>query len=721
MQSLTIVSNRLPVTVGKTIEKSSGGLVSALEGLGDKFDIRWIGWTGGVVEDPEKKRELASELKEKFDFTPIFLTEGEVENYYNGFSNSSLWPLLHYMPSNARYEERWFQEYEKVNGMFAEKVLEKSGPDDLVWIQDYHLMLLPAMLREARPDMTIGFFLHTPFPSYEIFRCHPKREQILRGLLGADLIGFHAFSYLRHFRSTVLRLLGIESELDHFPVETHRCAISVHPIGINAAKFRDFLGSPAFDRRLKALRKVYRRKKIVLSVERLDYSKGIPQRLEAIEMFLRETGRMDVVFLFISVPSRQSVAEYRDLRRDVELKVSQINGKHSAIGEVPVHFIFRSVKFEELAALYALADVAVVTPLIDGMNLVAKEFVFCQDGKAGALVLSEFAGAAQELAHAYIVNPYYIRQIYEAIARGLDADEEEKRRRLVPMKKRVAKYDARFWAESFIDALTSKCQKIACPARPSPLTPEIAGKIRGVRSAALFLDYDGTLADLESDPEDAYPSGEAKALLDKLAGQTEFDVYIASERGQAEMDRWFSGFNLNLIAENGYYCKEKNSDDWVLIAPAADLSWKDSLRDYLHLFTGMTPGSVLEEKDASLVWQYRNSDPDFGAWKAHQLVSELQEMLSNLPVQIHHGKKIVVIASAQANKGAAVSRFMAAKNYEAALCVGDDATDESMFRLADERIVGVKVGDGKETDADFRCSSPKALRAFLRELVSNVG
>ncbi len=718
MQSLTIVSNRLPVTVGETVEKSSGGLVSALEGLGNKFEIRWIGWAGGVVEDPEKKKEIASELKDRFDFTPIFLSEREVKDYYNGFSNSSLWPLLHYMPSNARYEERWFREYEKVNRMFAEKVLEKSGPDDLVWVQDYHLMLLPSMLREARPDMNIGFFLHTPFPSYEIFRCHPKREQILKGLLGADLIGFHTFGYLRHFRSTVLRLLGIESELDHIPVETHRCAISVHPIGINSAKFRDFIDSPAFNRRLSALRKVYRGKKIVLSVERLDYSKGIPQRLEAIDMFLEETGRKDVVFLFISVPSRQSVPEYRDLRREVELKVSQVNGKHSSIGDVPVHFIFRSVTFEELAALYALADVCAVTPLMDGMNLVAKEYVFCQDGKAGALVLSEFAGAAQELAHAYVVNPYYVRQICEAIIKGLDADEEEKRRRLVPMKKRVAKYDARFWAESFIEALTSKCRKIACPAPPSRLTSETAEKLRRARAAALFLDYDGTLADLVKHPEEASPSDDVKSLLSSLAGLENIEVYMISERSRSEMDRWFSGFNLNLIAENGYYCKEKKSGDWVLISPAADLSWKDRLRDYLNMYTGMTPGSLLEEKDASLVWHYRNSDPDFGAWKAHQLVSELQEMLSNLPVQIHHGKKNVVIASAQANKGAAVSRFMASKNHDAALCVGDDATDETMFRLSDERIVGAKVGDGRETDADFRCSSPQALRAFLRELIS---
>lgn len=717
MQSLIIVSNRLPITVNQTIEKSSGGMVSALEGLGDKFNIQWIGWAGGVVEDSKRKEAIASELKERFNFLPIFLNQEDVETYYNGFSNSSLWPLLHYMPSNARYEEKWFQNYEKVNRLFAEKILEQSGPDDIIWIHDYHLMLLPALLRDKRPDLTIGFFLHTPFPSYEIFRCHPKREELLNGLLGANLIGFHTFGYLRHFRSTVLRLLGIESELDHIPLENHKCAMDVYPIGINTKKFQDILGSEAFSRRLKALRKVYRNRKIVLSVERLDYTKGIPQRLEAIEMFLEETGRKDVVFLFISVPSRQSVPEYKELLEEVELKVSQINGKYSSLGEVPIHFLFRSVNFDVLCGLYCLADVATVTPLIDGMNLVAKEYVFCQKEKAGALILSEFAGAGQELATAYVVNPYYVKQISDTLTKALNAGETEKRGRLEPMKKRVEKHDAGFWAQSFIKALKSCCQEVSPPANLTGLSPEIMDQIRSAGRGVLFLDYDGTLAEFEKTPQAAPPSGELKQLLSSLSHQNQFDVYIVSERKKEEMDNWFSNFALNLIAEQGCCYKEKNVDNWILIRPEADLSWKDHLRDFLKIYTCMTPGSLLEEKTTSLVWQYRNADPDFGAWKAHQLVSELQEMLSNLPVQIHHGKKSVTIASVQTSKGVAVSHIMALKNYEKALCAGDDEADESMFRLSDQRIIGIKVGPGKETSADFQCPSPKALRSFLEQLL----
>lgn len=717
MQNLTIVSNRLPVQVDKTIEKSSGGMVSALEGLGNAFNIRWIGWAGGVVEDPEKQKEIASELTERFNFYPIFLSEKDVKDYYTGFSNSSLWPLLHYMPYNVRYREQWFEKYRDINHLFAEKVLEHSGPDDIVWIQDYHLLLLPAILRNKRPDMTIGFFLHTPFPSYEIFRCHPKRTELLEGLLGADLIGFHTFGYLRHFRSTVLRLLGIESEFDHIPVENHSCAIDVFPIGINSEKFQEIMDSTAFARRMKALRKIYAGKKIILSVERLDYTKGIPLRLEAINLFLEETGRKDVIFLFISVPSRQSVLEYRELLQDIELKVSRINGKHSSIGQIPIHFLFRSVTAEELCALYCLADVAVVTPLIDGMNLVAKEYIFCQKEKSGALVLSEFAGAAQELSHAYVVNPYYIRQIADAIQTALETDEEEKQKRIIPMKKRVEKYDARFWADSFMKTLTTRRQKVPAPVKIPFLTLESISKIRQSHQRALFLDYDGTLAELKRLPGDAVPSGEVERILLKLCRQQQFDVYIISEREYVEMDIWFSRFKLNLIAEQGYCYKEKDAEDWIFITSEADLSWKDNLRDFLNLYTGMTPGSLLEEKTASLVWHYRNADPDFGMWKAHQLVAELQAMLSNLPVNVHHGKKNVIIASVHANKGSAVSHIMAVKNYETALCVGDDETDESMFRLSDQRIIGVRVGAAKATDADFQCPSPKAFRSFLERLM----
>jgi len=717
MKPLTVVSNRLPVTVGETIEKSSGGMVAALEGLGENADFQWIGWAGGAVKDPDRKKEIASELKERFNYTPIFLSRQDADDYYTGFSNSSLWPLLHYMPTKARYEERWFDAYRQVNRLFADTVLEKTGEDDIVWIQDYHLLLLPAMLREKRPKMTIGFFLHTPFPSYEIFRCHPNREELMKGMLGADLIGFHTFGYLRHFRSTVLRLLGIESEFNVINTDTHQTAIGVFPIGINAEKFLEGMKTEAYREAKTTLQRANSGKKIVLSVERLDYTKGVPRRLDAIERFLNETGRIDVTFIFICVPSRESVPEYQELRRTVELKVSRINGKHSALGEIPVHFIHRPVAFEELCALYCLADVATVTPLMDGMNLVAKEYLLCQQDEPGALVLSEFAGAAQELNNAYVVNPYNVKEISNALQEALGASEEERRQRLAPMKKRVAKYDARFWAESFLDSLTRLPQEAPEAVETRPLSADALYPFLAGRNAALFLDYDGTLAELRKRPADAAPAGEVAQILSELDRQGNLDVYLVGGRSREDMDRWFSEYRFRLVGEHGYCSKDKDAQDWVVLVPDADLSWKDQILDFLELYAGMTPGSFLEEKTASVVWHYAGADPEFGAWKAQQLVSSLQEMLSNLPVQIHHGKKIVEIASVHANKGAAVSYFMTKYRYEAALCAGDDETDEAMFRLSDDRLRSAKVGAG-ETAAAFRCPSPNAFRAFLHQLLT---
>lgn len=717
MQSLIVVSNRLPVTVGRTIEKSSGGMVSALEGLGDNYDFQWIGWAGGVVESPRRREEISAELRQRFNFTALFLSREDAQDYYAGFSNSSLWPLLHYMPSKMRYRKRWAASYRAVNQRFAKAVLERAHDGDVVWIQDYHLMLLPAMLRRERPEMTIGFFLHTPFPSYEVFRCHPDREELLEGMLGADRIGFHTFGYLRHFRSTVLRLLGTESKIDVIPRESNPTGIGVYPIGINAGKFRAGLKTAACAKYRAALEEAYEGKKIVLSVERLDYTKGVLRRLEAVERFLAETGRTDVVFISVCVPSREGVPEYQQLRRAVEVKVSQINGKHSTLEDIPAHFIHRPVTFEELCALYAVADVAIVTPLVDGMNLVAKEFLLCQQKDAGALVLSEFAGAAQELPHAYLVNPYDTRQIRNALRDALDAPVEDRRRRIAPMKERVSKYDARFWAASFIEALRTPLPKAPEMLRTRPLSLEaVSAHLSGERKA-LFLDYDGTLAEFRKRPEDAVPTGALGHLLFLLGRRRDLEVFLVGGRSREEMERWFSGYRLHLVAEHGYCWRDRDSRRWVRLAPDADLSWKEQIRDYLKLYAGLTPGAFLEEKTASLVWHYAAADPEFGLWKAHQLVSELQEMLSNLPVEIRHGRQIVEVGSMHVSKGAAVVRLMAEKNLDAVLCAGDDETDETMFRLSDARIASVRIGQAGDTAAGFRIQSPHAFRVFLERFL----
>jgi len=722
MKSLIIVSNRLPVTIGKTIEKSSGGLVYAMEGLSDSYDLKWVGWAGGVVDDAAQQAAIAAELEERFDYIPIFLNKQDADDYYTGFSNSSLWPLLHYISPYARYEESWWQTYQRINQLFADTVLDLVKGGDTIWVHDYHLLLLPSYLRQRRPDLRIGFFLHTPFPSYEIFRCHPNREALLEGLLGANLIGFQAFGYLRHFRSTILRLLGLESEIDHVLHERHKTAIGVYPIGINSAKFLRALESDEYLQRYNEYKENYEGKKIVLSVERLDYTKGIPRRLDAIEAYLSETDdREEVVFIFINVPSRTSVPEYQNLLEELQGKVGYINGKFATISNVPVHFIHKSVDFSELCALYSLADVALVTPLIDGMNLVAKEYLACQQQGHGALILSEFAGAAQELPNSLIVNPYNVHEVVQALKKALRLSRTDKQKMITPMKERVIKYDARYWADSFFQDLTGGADSGWLPADIRDISIEAVAPLLRSNNRAFFLDYDGTISEIKRRPEDAVPNYEIEELLRRLEAVQNLDVYLISGRKKEDMDQWFSRYRFNLIAEHGYYYKHHNAAEWIVFDTQADLSWKSQIIDIFQLYTGMTPGSSIEEKTSSVVWHYRNSDPEFGNWKAHQLVAELYEMLSNLPVEIHHGLKIVEVGSMQLNKGIVLGHFAQLNQYDSILCAGDDETDESMFRYSDDaEIFSIKVGDSANTMAKFRAAGPKAFRSFLSQLLDRL-
>lgn len=714
MKSFITVSNRLPVSIkGKSITLSSGGLVSALESIRASFDMTWIGWAGGFPRNDLEKVHLTKTLRENHSFEPVFLSPDEVHNYYDLFSNSSLWPLLHNMIPFSHYEEQWYDDYRKVNGIFAESVIKMAKKNDFVWIHDYHLMLLPSLLKKKRPDLRIGFFLHTPFPSQDIFCCHPNREDLLEGLLGADLIGFHTFGYMRHFRNTVLRVLGVESDLGSIIYKNHKTAINAYPIGINSDKFMKELKSPVCLNHIREYAEAYQGKKMVLSVERLDYTKGILRRLESIKKFLaRNPDHDDIVFLFISVPSREDVDEYKALIDKVLHKVGMINGKFGTIKNIPVHFINQSLDFSKLCALYSLADICMVTPAIDGMNLVAKEYVACQNKKKGVLILSEFAGAAQELSNALIVNPYNINQVADAIETALALSDEEREAMIEPMKIKVLRYDARQWGKRFFRDLEKSTLENTQPRSQKPMALEFFPDYSISKPLGLFLDYDGTLSEITKKPQDAAPDSELIDFFNHLSDLENVTVFIISGRCREDMDTWLSGYHFNLIAEHGYYVKLSGFSEWSVFDERTNLAWMDQVREILLYHAGMTPGSFVEVKSASIVWHYRESDPEYGLWKANQIVSELSEIMSNMPVMIHHGKKTVEISSVMINKGRLVEYFMEKEDYHHIICAGDDTTDESMFRIKDKRITRIKIGEG-ETLAEYRLESPKVFRDFL--------
>jgi len=727
MSKLILVSNRLPIKIEPdgTPVRTLGGLASALEAVESDGEKVWVGWNGDALEDiadPDALRKQLSELA----ISPVLLEKETVDGFYEGYSNATLWPLLHSMTERASFDESSYAHYELANQKFAEAVLDVAEDGDLVWIHDYHLFLLPSLLRAAKPGLRIGFFLHTPFPSSDLLRVLPERREILLGILGADLIGFHTFNYLRHFRSCILRVLGIETENDGLYLRGRHHKFGVFPIGHNHDGFARAMASEAYQKARTELIGNLGDRKLVLNVERLDYTKGVPQKIAAIRHFLETNPdlRDQVMFLIIAVPSRQNVDEYVELTDEVQREIGAINGDFGSFGDVPVHFLHRGFPPEELAAFYAMADICLVTPLVDGMNLVAKEYVDCKVESAGAtpgvLILSEFAGAAAEMSQAWMVNPYAVAEVSDAIKQSLNLSDEDKWARLKVMQSYLAGNDAGAWAKRFIASIEE------LPAPPDECFFEALSEVKesfvtasqSNKRLSFFFDYDGTLRDFTTRPEDAVPDADLVPLLRRLAEKA--DVAIVSGRPKDFLEQHFGGNGLTLVAEHGYRWSRPTSPDWELVNPLVDVSWKELVLPQLLQAAQLTPGSHIEEKPSALVWHYRATDPEFGLWQARRLLSELTELTANLPVTVHHGKKIVEVASQQVSKGAAVEALLLNLTSDVALAAGDDQTDESMFTLEPEIDAYHTIHLGSQNSRATHNTGIIRFRAFLDDLVRSL-
>ncbi|MFO0874033.1 MAG: trehalose-6-phosphate synthase [Phycisphaerales bacterium] len=454
---LVVVTNRLPVSrvgTGGTArwQASSGGLVTAMSPvLRDRAGV-WIGWSGTTGRAPRPFEHDSIEIR------PVALSPREVHEFYDGMSNRTLWPLYHDAVRTPEFQRGWWRTYQDVNQRFARAAVKAAGRHDLVWVHDYQLQLVPRMVRDARPKARIGFFMHTPFPPEELFAWLPWRTAILRGLLGADVVGFQTIENARNFSRLARRYAGAEgtdTELEH---EGRRIKVMSYPISIDFAEFEAIAARPDVIAEAKAIRRrLDPKRKVILSVDRLDYTKGIDARLHALEEILgrRELSIDDTVFIQIAVPSREPVPEYAEMRTRIEQTVGRINGDFSEPGKVAVHYFRRSVSREQLVAYYLAADVMLVTPLRDGMNLVAKEYVATRRDHTGVLVLSEFAGAARELRRAILINPRDIDGFAEALRRALHLPREEARRRMSILRMQVRRHDVAFWAESFLGDLAA--------------------------------------------------------------------------------------------------------------------------------------------------------------------------------------------------------------------------------------------------------------------------
>jgi len=721
---LFVVSNRLPLSVSRqkgefVYSPSAGGLATGLASVGKSLDLHWIGWPGLASDRlSDADRQSISRALGKKRLYPVFLSRREIENYYHGFSNKTIWPLFHYFPQFALYKDQLWKAYVKANRLFCDAVLEHARRGDRIWVHDYHLLLLPELLRQHLTDASVGFFMHIPFPSSELFRTLPWRSEILHGMLGADLVGFHTYDYVRHFLSSASRIEGVEHSLGRVVVQGRVVAADAFPMGIDYERYASAGGQGQVQREVERIRKRVGSAKIVLSIDRLDYTKGILQRVEAFDLFLSEHPqyKQHVTMILLAVPSRTDIDRYRQLRRELEGLVGRINGEHGTIGWLPIWYLYRRVPFERLAALYAVADIALVTPLRDGMNLIAKEFVAEKHGGKGVLVLSEMAGAASELGEAIVVNPNNKRALLDAIRDALEMPEAEQIKRNKGMQQRLSRYTVQRWAKDFLDALDrmrETQEKLFVRRLDDGLTADLVAAYRKASKRLLLLDYDGTLTRFFKKTEDAVPDCQLRRLLGALVRSAGNEVVLISGRDRRTLESWFGELGAALVAEHGAWLREAH-EGWKATAPLRP-QWKETIRPVLDLHVDRTPRSSVEEKDFSLVWHLRASDPELARVRANEMRDAVHDLTANLDVGIFEGEKIFEIKPPGINKGQAANRWLARGRWDFILAMGDDYTDEDMFAVLPADAYSVKVGRGI-SKARFSVGDVDEARQLLTQL-----
>lgn len=721
---LIIIANRLPVKLSRSagrfvFKRSEGGLATGLASLHAGFEIHWLGWPGAHVE-AEGERAHVDELLSRHAFHPVFLSQEQIEAYYEGYCNNIIWPLCHYFFAYIQYDQQAWAAYQEVNRLFFEEALRLVRPGDRVWVQDYQLMLLPGMLRAAMPELSIGYFHHIPFPSYELFRVLPERAEVLRGLLGADLIGFHTHDYMRHFISAAYRTLGLDCELDEIRFGDRLVQVNAFPMGIDFNQFHQAATRQPVRAFSATLRQQLGPQKLVLSVDRLDYSKGVLHRLKGFADALERHPELRelVSLVMLLVPSRATVPEYAELKRKIDQTIGELNGRYATPNWTPVHYFYRSFSQERLLALYHVADIALVTPLRDGMNLVAKEYVAAKRDMPGVLILSERAGAAIELTDALLVNPNDVQAIGEAIAEAVAMPVEEQSARLRRMQALLARQNVDKWAADYIEALDAiRDRNVAL--REARIGAAHLREIKARYDAAgrrlLILDYDGTLTPLRRQPEQAAPDDAVRAILRRLGGDPRNTVAVCSGRDRDTLDRWLGDLPVRLAAEHGAFYKQDGA--WRSVSEEIPV-WNDEILEIMEHITSQTPGSRVEKKRTALVWHYRNSDAWLAELREKQLIHALMPLCSRLGLHLLRGNKVVEVKSSNHNKGTEALRLVGEADYGFILAAGDDVTDEDMFSALPPDAVTIRIGDFSQT-ARYRLASQADMLAFLHALAGD--
>lgn len=720
------ISNRLPFGIDKNtgeLKKNSGGLVSALLGVNLDEPFYWMGFE---VDDLEAKKlsVQAHQVQRNLILRPVVINEELYCNYYDKFCNDTLWPLFHYEGQHTFFQRESWEAYCQANQIMADAILEIAEDNDNVWVHDFHFFMLPKLIKKKKPNVKVGIFLHTPFPSSEIYRQLPVREEFLSHVIDADLIGFHEHSYLRHFSDTMKGILGIDSTFFKALIGNHTLHLGVYPISIDSERLKRVSQTESVINQAKKFHETIVSDFLVLGVDRLDYSKGLKLKLKGFKRVLQKYPELrgKINLLQIAIPTRINVPSYIALKNEIDKLVGEINGQFGKPDYTPVNYVFNSVSETDLLALYKRAQAILITSKRDGMNLVAMEYSVCQTEESpGVLILSEFTGAASLLGDGIIINPWDEDSIADAIYQSFMMSVEEKKERVIGLQEILTKYSASKWATAFLNDLDStfdieeryETQRIKSVQSSWPAL--LCENLKSGRKLKLFLDYDGTLIGFKKKPELAFLTEDVKELLKKVSMKAE--VTIISGRSKEFLDSQFSGIEADLVAEHGAYFKKANKE-WVSrVSTDINIWYKEVLR-VMNSYTKKVPLSSVELKNSSVVWHYRQSPKDFAVFQARRLDDELQACLSNLPVCITMGSKIVEAKAVECNKGDYLRWDMSSNKTDALyMCIGDDKTDEDMFQMVKDKGLSIKVGS-EASSALFSLTGQAEVAPFLESLVN---
>lgn len=727
MNRWVIVSNRLPFQINREkgeLIPSSGGLVSALKGVKGKEEMIWVGSLESEGDTRKLWNKTATATQKKQNH-PIYVPSELYAPYYDSICNGLLWPTFHYETSHDHCQPSDWQAYQAVNEQFADSIASMCKPDDLIWIHDYHLFLVPGMLRKRCPNQLIGFFLHIPFPSSEIFRTLPMREEILDSLIDADLVGFHDYSYVRHFASSAYHVLGVEHSLMHLSTRHKKTEMGVFPVSIETNRFRQSVKAKKTQSIIKKLKKQHKDRSIILGVDRQDYTKGLELKLEAYDAFLTRYPEYHekVKLIQIAVPSRIHTPDYQLLKEQIDRLCGEINSRYGTLSWTPVQYLFTGVPFETLVALYREADVLLVSSKRDGMNLVSLEYIACQDqNDPGTLVLSEFAGSAGFLNTPIMINPWDREGTADRLKEALELPLSERKRRNQVMFDFLKSYSSSDWASSFMTRLSRLEEDSAAERKKrkniSPTRPEtIARRIKN-KPTLLLLDYDGTLVGIKPTPAEAVLNDGDRKIIQNVTKLPDYMVIVVSGRDSQFMTRQFKDVSVGLACEHGGRFRPAAGRRWNNLVSADTEKWFPIVESIMEDFCKRTPGAFIEKKRFALSWHYRQSSEHFSEYQARRLAAELHSTLSSLPVSILNGKKVVEARAAEANKGHFVRWLF--DNVEIAsdmniVAIGDDRTDEDMFTALPENALTIKVGLD-HSNATYRFESSRDVYRLLTEL-----